>query len=215
MFASSETIPHNSNAAIRKPKAPEPVVEESVPAPAPVVEESVPAPAPVVEETIPEEPVEVPANEDDIVLPFGDAAVVAVDEDAAPQAKVDDIPQMPLYDSDNYNNPVNAVGSEQNVSQPVDNASFYGDYAGNEAQEAVTEVPPYQPYGAETFSTADQSSFGTYGEQPVGMQGGAPMDNSGFGEGGYDQVPQGGYDDYSGAGYQAPAGRHQLLLHPH
>ena len=162
--------------------------------------------APVVEETIPEEPVEVPANEDDIVLPFGDAAVVAVDEDAAPQAKVDDIPQMPLYDSDNYNNPVNAVGSEQNVSQPVDNASFYGDYAGNEAQEAVTEVPPYQPYGAETFSTADQSSFGTYGEQPVGMQGGAPMDNSGFGEGGYDQVPQGGYDDYSGAGYQAPSG---------
>ena len=49
---------------------------------------------------------------------------------------------MPLYDSDNYNNPVNAVGSEQNVSQPYDNASFYGDYAGAEVQAEAAEVPP-------------------------------------------------------------------------
>ena len=171
-------------------KAPEAVVAEPV----------VAAP----QEDLPEEVTDTP-SEDDIVLPFGDPAFISGDEDEAP-AKVEDIPQMPLYDSDNYNNPVNAVGSEQNVSQPTDNASFYGDYAGAEVQaEAADVVPPYQPYGAESFSTDDQSSFGSYGNQTPDMQGGIPMDNSGFGGEGYDQVPQ-GYDDYSGAGYQAPNG---------
>ena len=145
-----------------------------------------------------EEPV-VPA-EDDIVLPFGNPAYVSGNEEPV-AAKADDIPQMPLYDSDNYNNPVNAVGSEQNISQPYDNASFYGDYAGAEVQAEGAQVPPYQPYGAEAFSTADQSSFGTY----TNMQGGATMDSNGypeFGNGengyapGYGQAPQGGYDQY-------------------
>ena len=115
---------------------------------------------------------------------------------------------MPLYDSDNYNNPVNAVGSEQNISEPFNNASVYGDYAGT---EAPTEVPPYQPYGAEAFSIADQSSYGTYGNQTIDMQGGVPMDNNGYpGYGstdngyvpGYDQAPQSGYGDYAQDGYQ-------------
>ncbi|MCR4702595.1 MAG: hypothetical protein K5665_02905 [Saccharofermentans sp.] len=158
-------------------------------------------------ESVQEAPVQ---PQDDIILPFGNPAYVSGSEDAAVQSDPGDIPQMPLYDSDNYNNPVNAVGSEQNVSQPADNASFYGDYAGSEAQ---AEVPPYQPYGAESFSTADQSSFGSYGNQTIDMQGGVPMDDSGYptygtGDGGYvpgyDQAPQGGYTDYSGAGYQDP-----------
>ena len=130
----------------------------------------------------------------------------------APKAKADDIPQMPLYDSDNYNNPVNAVGSEQNISEPFNNASVYGDYAGT---EAPSEVPPYQPYGAEAFSTADQSSYGTYGygNQTVDMQGGVPMDNNGYpeygnaGNGyvpGYDQAPQSSFGEYPQEGYQDP-----------
>ena len=164
------------------------------------------APAPAVQETVVEEPVPV-ASQDDIVLPFGSPTFVTGAEDNA-QVKADDVPQMPLYDSDNYNNPVNAVGSEQNISQPYNNASFYGDYAGAEAQ---TEVPPYQPYGAEAFSTADQSSFGTYGNQTVDMQGGVPMDNNGYpefgaGENGYvpdyNQAPQGGFDGFPGTGYE-------------
>ena len=138
--------------------------------------------APVVKEVIPEEPVAAVPSEDDIVLPFGSPAFVSGEDDNT-QEKSDDIPQMPLYDSDNYNNPVNAVGSEQNVSQPFENASFYGDYAGAEAQaEGVTEVPPYQPYGAEAFSAADQSSFGSYGSQSADAQGGAPMDDNGYSE---------------------------------
>ena len=159
-----------------------------------------------VQETAPK--AEAAPAQEDIILPFGDPAYVSAAEDV--QANSDDIPQMPLYDSDNYNNPVNAVGSEQNISQPADNASYYGDYAGSEAQ---AEVPPYQPYGAESFSAADQSSFGTYGNQTIDMQGGVPMDSNGYpvygnGDGGYvpgyDQAPQGGYDDYSGTGYQDP-----------
>ena len=165
--------------------------------------------APAAQEVIPEEPVASVPSEDDIVLPFGDPAFVSGEEDNT-QVKADDVPQMPLYDSDNYNNPVNAVGSEQNVSQPFENASFYGDYAGAEAQEPVTEVPPYQPYGAEAFSAADQSSFGTYGSQPADAQGGAPMDDNGYSEfGSFDNgyvpgndQPQGGFDEYSQTGYQ-------------
>ncbi|MBR3340313.1 MAG: hypothetical protein IKG30_01725 [Clostridiales bacterium] len=167
----------------------------------------------VMEEVVPQEDTRVP-SQDDIVLPFGSS--VFVQEEEVPQAKAEDIPQMPLYDSDNYNNPVNAVGSEQNVSQPFNNASVYGDYTGAENQ-GMEEVPPYQPYGAEAFSTSDQSSFGSYGNQAVDMQGGVPMDNNGysdFGSGdngyaqgydqGYDQAPQGSFGGYSADGYQDP-----------
>ena len=175
--------------------------------PAEVIEQ--PAPAVPAADEVPEEIDQIPAQ-DDVVLPFGNNVYVSGEEEAAP-AKAEDIPQMPLYDSDNYNNPVNAVGSEQNVSQPFDNASVYGDYAGGEAQGAV-EVPPYQPYGAESFSAADQSSFGTYGDQTPNMQGGIPMDNNGYtdyGSGdngyapGYDQVPQGGFGEYQDSNDQS------------
>lgn len=166
-----------------------------------------------VQEAAPAEPVitqEIPVvpAQDDIVLPFGNSVFTTGAEEGTP-AKADDIPQMPLYDSDNYNNPVNAVGSEQNVSQPYDNATFYGDYVGEQpqAEAAPQEVPPYQPYGAESFSAADQSSFGTYGYQTPDMQGGAPMDTngySGYGDNGYvpgyEQAPQNGYGD----GYADP-----------
>ena len=163
--------------------------------------------APVVQEVIPEEPVAAVPSEDDIVLPFGSPAFVSGEDDNT-QEKAEDIPQMPLYDSDNYNNPVNAVGSEENVSQPFENASFYGDYAGAEAQaESATEVPPYQPYGAEAFSAADQSSFGSYGSQYADAQGGAPMDDNGYSE--FGNVDNGyvpgndqsqGFDGYQDAG---------------
>ena len=166
-------------------------------------------------EAVPQEETRVPSQED-IVLPFGSSVFVEGEEDNA-NSGADDIPQMPLYDSDNYNNPVNAVGSEQNVSQPFDNASVYGDYAGSEVQGAG-EVPPYQPYGAEAFSTADQSSFGEYGDQTADMQGGVPMDNNGYtgfggdnngyaggyDAGGYDQNPQGSFGGYPEQGYQEP-----------
>lgn len=175
--------------------------------PAEVIEQ--PAPAVPAADEVPEKIDQIPAQ-DDVVLPFGNNVYVSGEEEAAP-AKAEDIPQMPLYDSDNYNNPVNAVGSEQNVSQPFDNASVYGDYAGGEAQGAA-EVPPYQPYGAESFSAADQSSFGTYGDQTPNMQGGIPMDNNGYtdyGSGdngyapGYDQVPQGGFGEYQDSNDQS------------
>ena len=179
----------------------------SAPEAAPVAAPEAPA-TPVIEEVIPQAAVVAP-SQDDIILPFGEATF-ATSADEGPKAKANDIPQMPLYDSDNYNNPVNAVGSEQNISEPFNNASVYGDYAGT---ETPSEVPPYQPYGAEAFSTADQSSYGTYGygNQTVDMQGGVPMDNNGYpeygnaGNGyvpGYDQAPQSGYGEYPQGGYQ-------------
>ncbi|MBR4913707.1 MAG: hypothetical protein IKZ42_00350 [Clostridiales bacterium] len=174
---------------------------------APVAAPEAPA-APIIEEVIPQAAVVAP-SQDDIILPFGEATF-ATGAEEGPKAKADDIPQMPLYDSDNYNNPVNAVGSEQNISEPFNNASVYGDYAGT---ETPSEVPPYQPYGAEAFSTADQSSYGSYGygNQTVDMQGGVPMDNNGYpeygnaGNGyvpGYDQAPQNGFGEYPQEGYQ-------------
>ena len=182
--------------------------EVKAPEAAPAAPEAVAAP--IIEEVVPQATVVAP-SQDDIILPFGDPAF-ATGAEEGPKAKADDIPQMPLYDSDNYNNPVNAVGSEQNISEPFNNASVYGDYAGT---EAPSEVPPYQPYGAEAFSTADQSSYGTYGyaNQTVNMQGGVPMDNNGYpeygnaGNGyvpGYDQAPQSGFGEYPQQGYQDP-----------
>ena len=189
------------------PEVEKPEVKAPEAAPAAVPEAPV---APVIEQVIPQAAVAAP-SQDDIILPFGDPAFATGTEES-PKVKADDIPQMPLYDSDNYNNPVNAVGSEQNISEPFNNASVYGDYAGMEAPQ---EVPPYQPYGAEAFSTADQSSYGTYGyaNQTVNMQGGVPMDNNGYPEygnagggyvPGYDQAPQGGFGDYPQQGYQDP-----------
>ena len=171
-------------------------------------------PEPAAVEEVPQEETRIP-SQDDIVLPFGSSVFVEGDDDSAAEVKADDIPQMPLYDSDNYNNPVNAVGSEQPVSQPFENASVYGDYAGTEAQGAG-EVPPYQPYGAEAFSTSDQSSFGVYGDQTADMQGGVPMDSDGYTEfggddsgyaGGYDQAPQGSFGGYPSEGYQGQYGQ--------
>ena len=185
---------------------PEVKAPEAAPVAAPAAPEA-PA-APIIEEVIPQAAVVAP-SQDDIILPFGEATF-ATGAEEGPKVKADDIPQMPLYDSDNYNNPVNAVGSEQNISEPFNNASVYGDYAGT---ETPSEVPPYQPYGAEAFSTADQSSYGTYGygNQTVDMQGGVPMDNNGYpeygnaGNGyvpGYGQAPQNGFGEYPQEGYQ-------------
>ena len=182
-----------------------PETDKPVEVEAPVPEE--PA-AVVAEPAVPQEETKVP-SEDDIVLPFGSSVFVEGD-DSVTEVKADDIPQMPLYDSDDYNNPVTAVGSEQTVSQPFENASVYGDYAGTEVQGAG-EVPPYQPYGAEAFSTADQSSFGVYGDQTADVQGGVPMGSNGYTEfgsddtgyaGGYDQGSQGSFGGYPAEGYQ-------------
>ena len=187
-----------------------PEVEKPVEPAAPAASAAPAEPAaPVIEEVVPQAASVIASSPDDIILPFGDPAF-AIGVEEGVQAKADDIPQMPLYDSDNYNNPVNAVGSEQNISEPFNNASVYGDYTG---AEAPSEVPPYQPYGAEAFSTADQSSYGTYGNQNVYMQGGVPMDNNGYPENGnadngyvpgYDQAPVGGFGEYPQEGYQNP-----------
>ncbi len=187
-----------------------PEVEKPVEPAAPAASAAPAEPAaPVIEEVVPQAAPVIASSPDDIILPFGDPAF-AIGAEEGVQAKADDIPQMPLYDSDNYNNPVNAVGSEQNISEPFNNASVYGDYTG---AEAPSEVPPYQPYGAEAFSTADQSSYGTYGNQNVYMQGGVPMDNNGYPENGnadngyvpgYDQAPVGGFGEYPQEGYQNP-----------
>ena len=187
-----------------------PEVEKPVEPAAPAASAAPAEPAAsVIEEVVPQAAPVIASSPDDIILPFGDPAF-AIGAEEGVQAKADDIPQMPLYDSDNYNNPVNAVGSEQNISEPFNNASVYGDYTG---AEAPSEVPPYQPYGAEAFSTADQSSYGTYGNQNVYMQGGVPMDNNGYPENGnadngyvpgYDQAPVGGFGEYPQEGYQNP-----------
>lgn len=203
------------------PEVEKPVEAAAPAAPAVSAAPAYPAPeapvapaAPIIEEVVPEA---VAAPSDDIILPFGDPAFTTAE--AAPAPKAEDIPQMPLYDSDNYNNPVNAVGSEQNISEPFNNASVYGDYA----NQAPAEVPPYQPYGAEAFSTADQTSYGTYGNQNYDMQGGVPMDNNGYpdyGNGGngyvpgYDQSPSGEYGGYSDAGYQDPNAGSQYYQQP-
>ncbi|MBO4459069.1 MAG: hypothetical protein J5778_00250 [Clostridiales bacterium] len=90
-------------------------------------------------------------NSEDIVLPFANGVETYTDqaESAA------DVPQMPLYGSNAYDTPVNAVNSEQPIGAAVE-ATGYGDY--DNSTLPITEIPS-QAYGGEVFSMEDQNAY--------------------------------------------------------
>ena len=215
-FPETEVLTTPEEAAPAAPEAPAETIEEE-PLPAdenePAVQETVPAPAVVSAPAPAPAPANEAAGEDDIILPFGNMVSTV---DMGDKPKSDDIPQMPLYDGGNFDTPVNAVGSEEKIDQPVRDVSAYGDYGVQDvAPDIAAAVPPYQPYGGEAFPTSDQNNYGTYNTQQTDYaQGGVPMsDNNGF-AGGYGNGQQNGgsYDPNYGApaqgqqGYQDPYG---------
>nr|MCR4688225.1 hypothetical protein [Saccharofermentans sp.] len=139
------------------------------------------------------------APADEVVLPFAEQ-VTAVSEPE--EVKTDDVPDMPLYDGDNFDTPVNAVNSEEPISAQTDAAYAYGDYNNADQQPQV-----YQPYGSEAFPAEDQTAYGAYNNQDGGTN---MSDNSGFtsfgdgNDGAYGGEYQTPYGDAPNAGYTDP-----------
>ncbi|MCR4670422.1 MAG: hypothetical protein K5643_04445 [Saccharofermentans sp.] len=95
---------------------------------------------------------------EDIVLPFANGVETYTDK----ASSASDIPEMPLYGSNAYDTPVNAVNSEQPVGAPVESTG-YGDY--DNSTLGATEIPS-QAYGGETFSMEDQNEYTSFAQQP-------------------------------------------------
>lgn len=136
-------------------------------------------------------------QDDSFVLPFGNG-VEMVEDDSISSA--DDIPQMPLYDGDNYDTPVNAINSQQPVNEEPKDTYTYGDYDNSILREEQTQAaPPYQPYGGEAFPQNDQQNYGAYN-----AQGGAAMDGNEFVNFGGDDTNNQGYTGGNGEYPQNP-----------
>lgn len=95
---------------------------------------------------------------EDIVLPFANGVETYTDK----ASSASDIPEMPLYGSNAYDTPVNAVNSEQPMGAPVESTG-YGDY--DNSTLGATEIPS-QAYGGETFSMEDQNEYTSFAQQP-------------------------------------------------
>ena len=94
------------------------------------------------------------SDEGTIVLPFANGAETV----AEPEAPAD-IPEMPTYDGNTFDTPVNAVSSEETIGTANPETLSYGEY---EETDPSLAAPPYQPYGSEPFTTDDQDAFGKY-----------------------------------------------------
>ena len=129
---------------------------------------------------------------EDIVLPFANGVETYTDK----AASASDVPEMPLYGSNAYDTPVNAVNSEQPIGAPVESTG-YGDY--DNSTLTASEIPS-QAYGGEVFSMEDQNEYTQLGQNPGYDQGYAQQQYAQTQYSQYGQ-PQYGY----AAGYQSAA----------
>ncbi|MBP5654488.1 MAG: hypothetical protein J6X33_03140 [Clostridiales bacterium] len=104
------------------------------------------------------------AATEDIILPFANGVETYTDTAASSP----DVPQMPLYGSNAYDTPVNAVNSEQPMGAPVE-AIGYGDY--DNSTLPVEDIPS-QAYGGEVFSAEDQNAYTSFEPQAGTAQAG-------------------------------------------
>lgn len=157
---------------------------------------------------------QVPAGSDDVILPFAEAVETIAEPE---EIKTDDVPDMPLYDGDNYDTPVNAVNSEEPITSQTDSAYAYGDY-----NNAAPDEQAYQPYGSEAFPAEDQTQYGAYNNQDGGTNMSDNNSFTSFGDGsdgsyGGEYQPQ--YGEQTDTGYadqwaQQPAEDQQPQYQP-
>lgn len=84
------------------------------------------------------------AKEDEFSLPFANG-VSTFEDDPKKTAGSDDIPDMPLYEGNTFDTPVNAVSSEAPIAAVNDNVYTYGQYVENENMAEAEPVAPVQP----------------------------------------------------------------------
>ena len=115
------------------------------------------------EEAAPEEKKEEKAS-DGFELPFENPVETFSDEPKTPDEN-SDIPDMPVFDGNTFDTPVNAVSSEQPINAQTEDVISYGQYVENEnmaapepdfaspvsaaAYEEAPQTPPYQSFGNE------------------------------------------------------------------
>jgi len=97
------------------------------------------------------------SSDDGFVLPFANGAET-IDDTPAPKA--DDVPDMPVYETNGFDTPVTAINSEEPIDKQA-GAYSYGDY---DNSDLIDENIPTQPFGAETFSKNDQTVYTNYGD---------------------------------------------------
>jgi len=119
-----------------------------------------------------------PVQNEEFTLPFANG----VETVGSPEA-VEQIPDMPQYDSNVYDTPVNAINSEQPIDAVDQGAYAYGEYDSQQAAEPAPENIPYQPYGSEVFDANDQMAYQNDNAQQY--QAGGYQ--------GYEQAPEAGY----------------------
>lgn len=127
-------------------------------------------------------------------LPFENPVETFSDEPKTPDEN-NDIPDMPVFDGNTFDTPVNAVSSEQPINAQTEDVISYGQYVENENMAAPE--PEFTAPAVESYETPDQTppyqSFGNEGE------GYAQYDN------GYQYQP-GQYQSYDdNAGYDPAA----------
>ena len=147
--------------------------------------------------------VKVEPEKEEFKLPFANE----VDTVGAPEA-VEDVPEMPQYDANVFDTPVNAVNSEQPINAESDDTYAYGEYDEPKAAEVndaffTSEAPkeeiPYQPYGSEAFQVNDQEVYQNPQEAPYVPEGQPQFDQPQYEQPQYEQ-PQ--YQQQ----YQQPVG---------
>lgn len=110
------------------------------------------------EPEVKEEKAEEQAAEDKFELPFENHVDTFSDEPKETE-KASDIPDMPMFDANTFDTPVNAVSSEEPINTVDNDVYSYGQYVENEnmaapepmAQQQYTEPEPapYQSFGNE------------------------------------------------------------------
>ena len=104
-------------------------------------------------------------SSDGFALPFENPVETISDEPKTPDEN-SDIPDMPVFDGNTFDTPVNAVSSEQPINAQTEDVISYGQYVENENMAAPE--PEFTAPAAENFEPADQTppyqSFGNEGE---------------------------------------------------
>ena len=100
-------------------------------------------------------------SEDKFELPFENHVDTFSDEPKEAE-KASDIPDMPLFDGNTFDTPVNAVSSEEPINSANQDVYSYGQYVENE--NMAEPEPEVQQY-AEPEQPAPYQSFGNEGQQ--------------------------------------------------
>jgi len=163
---SVDSAPETDATEEKEPVSEIPVPDFEIPSEKPELQEkdklTVDFPETTKEETAVEEKKEEAVPEDKFELPFENHVDTFSDEPKENE-KASDIPDMPMFDANTFDTPVNAVSSEEPINTVDNDVYSYGQYVENENM-AEPEPMAAQQY-AQPEQPAPYQSFGNEGQQ--------------------------------------------------